>query len=98
MNIDPDANSPAQHRTKIQMQVLPACQLLTIGDMCRIFGTSRSSIERYVRSNVRFPQPLRLGQRGVRFRAGDVMRFIESAPNIKYIDHAFDPNDHDTDE
>ena len=77
-----------------QPQEAPDAQptLLTIAQLCTMLGVSRSTVERLVRSDASFPQAIRLGQRGLRFRAEDVTRFVTSVPYVEYIDHGFDPN------
>lgn len=66
--------------------------LLTKQEVCRLLSISRATIDRWVRENPGFPQPLRVTEQTIRRRASEVARFIVGLPRVAYEDHAFDPN------
>lgn len=76
-------NQPAQ----------PPAGVLTLGEVCALLRVSKSTVERLIRSNPDFPQPIRLSGRLVRFLAAEVHIYLSALPRIEYDDHAFDPND-----
>lgn len=51
--------------------------LLRLPDVTRRAGISRSTLYQYISSG-RFPAPVRVGARAVRWRASDVSRWLES--------------------
>ena len=67
--------------------------MLTLGEVCELLRVSKSTVERLIRSNPDFPQPIRLSGRLVRFLAAEVHIYLSALPRIEYDDHAFDPND-----
>lgn len=66
--------------------------LLTKQEVGRLLSISRATIDRWVRENPAFPQPLRVTEQTIRWRASEVSRFIAGLPRVAYDDHAFDPN------
>ena len=68
-------------------------QLLTLDELCNLLRMSRSSVERAIRSNQAFPQPLKMpGGRLIRFIRAEVLAYIHGLERAEYTDHAFDPN------
>lgn len=67
-------------------------RLLSVQDTCDILAISKSSLERYVRSQPDFPQPVSVGNRRIMFRATEIAAFVSGLPRVEYSDHAFDPN------
>lgn len=66
--------------------------LLTKQEVGRLLSISRATIDRWVRENPDFPQPIRVTEQTIRWRASEVSRFIAGLPRVAYDDHAFDPN------
>lgn len=68
-------------------------QLLSKVKLCRGLSVSEASIDRWLRSNPQFPQPLQLGPNTIRWMLCEVVAYISSLPRIEYDDHAFSSND-----
>lgn len=67
-------------------------RLLSVKKTCDILAISKSSLERYVRSQPGFPQPVSVGNRRVMFLAAEVAAYVLALPRAEYDDHAFDPH------
>ena len=67
--------------------------LLTKAQVCCMLGVSRATLDRWVRENPGFPQPVRLSNQTIRWRASEVMSYMATLPRVAYDDHAFDPED-----
>lgn len=61
--------------------------------LCKRLSVSEASIDRWIRSDPHFPQPVRLGPNTIRWIEREVLAYILSRPRIEYDDHAFSPND-----
>ena len=84
---------PMDAHERIQMEPATS-RLLTLSEICAILQVSKSTVERMIRSEPRFPQPRKLmNSRLIRFLAADVQAYLEALPIAEYEDHAFDPND-----
>lgn len=57
--------------------MMPDDVLLRLPDVTQRAGISRSTVYEYV-ARGRFPAPVRVGARAVRWRASDVSRWLES--------------------
>lgn len=68
-------------------------QLISKAELCEWLSVSEASIDRWIRSNPRFPQPLQLGPNSIRWFGREVIAYICSLPRIEYDDHAFSPDD-----
>lgn len=73
------------------MKIENELRLIDMRELCRLLGTSKSSVERWLRSDPDFPQPRRLGPGSVRWRLDKVLAFIERLHCVAYDDHAFEP-------
>lgn len=70
--------APTKHRAPQSMEVaMNPDALLTIETVCALTGLAKSTIREMVRG-VRFPAPVRMNPKVVRWRARDVHAFISS--------------------
>ena len=68
-------------------------QLISKAELCEWLSVSEASIDRWIRSNPLFPQPLQLGPNSIRWFGREGIAYICSLPRIEYDDHAFSPDD-----
>lgn len=64
-------------------------RLITKTDLCSRLQTSEASVDRWLRTDPDFPQPVRLGPNSIRWRLCEVVAYIRSRPRVEYEDHAF---------
>lgn len=67
--------------------------LITKQDLCKKLRVSEASVDRWLRSDPRFPQARRLGPGSVRWIRQEVEDFIRALTPVAYEDHAFDPGE-----
>ena len=58
-------------------------RLLNVREVTELIGVSRSTLHRMVSAN-RFPSPIRVGLRAVRWRLSEVLVWMESRPAATY--------------
>ena len=58
-------------------------RLLNVREVTELIGVSRSTLHRMVSDN-RFPTPIRVGLRAVRWRLSEVLVWMESRPAATY--------------
>ena len=56
-------------------------RLLTSDEICGITGFSRQTLWRHCRAG-KFPEPIRFGERIIRWRGSDVERFLEAKGDV----------------
>ena len=54
-------------------------RLLNVREVTELIGVSKSTLHRMVSAN-RFPRPIRVGLRAVRWRLSEVLAWMESRP------------------
>ena len=64
-------------------------RLITRTELCSRLQASEASVDRWLRTDPDFPQPVRLGPGSIRWRLYEVMTFIRTRPRVEYDDHAF---------
>ena len=55
-------------------------RLITKMELMKVLSWSEASIDRRLREDPDFPQPLRLGRGSIRWRHDEVVRFIKQLP------------------
>lgn len=66
--------------------------LVTKLQLCSMLSASEASVDRWLRTDPKFPQPRRLGPGSIRWIRQEVEAFILSLATVAYEDHAFDPS------
>ena len=67
-------------------------RLITKSDLCGRLQTSEASVDRWLRTDPDFPQPVRLGPNSIRWQLDEVTAYIRTLPRVEYDDHAFSPS------
>lgn len=68
-------------------------RLITKTDLCGRLQTSEASVDRWLRTDPHFPQPVGLGPNSIRWRLNEVTAYIRALPRVEYDDHAFSLSD-----
>ena len=61
---------------------MPTEKLLKIRDVCERTALSRSTIYEKIRAN-KFPPPVKIGERAVAWREGDVLEWLAALPTAR---------------